>query len=471
MRSLRGALGCALIVLGMLAASAAPALAHASLVGSTPSAGTRGVGEERPTVVLRFSEAVQILNRSDVSVVNSRGFRVDTGAARTAPGSPRRVVVPLRGPLLPLSYTVRYRVVSADSHAAASAFVFAVGRAPLGEPILAGAGGLTDSSPAAVAARIAEFAALGLILGLLAFRALVWGPAVAVAGARGLGAGERDSALRHGQRLFWRTFWGIAVLAGLAESAVLAAKSAVVFHTGLVAAALDPAGAYHLVAASRFGDLLGWRSAVLFLLIAVAFVTWSAERAAGPSAGRRLPAAVMGVLGVAALTLLASQGHASQAPLAPLSVAADAVHLAGAAIWVGGLPCLVAVLLRAPRALPGAGRALASASLARFSRIALWSVAVIAVTGLVRLAGELSSPAQLVTTGYGRDLMLKASLLCPILILAQSNRRLVAGMANGLTPTAARLRSVARSVQMELAIAVMIVAVAALLVAQIPGRG
>jgi len=187
--------------------------------------------------------------------------------------------------------------------------------------------------------------------------------------------------------------------------------------------------------------------------------------------GRRGAHALMGLLGVTALTMLASQGHASQAPFAPLQIAADAAHLAGAAIWIGGLPCLAAVLVRAPRALPEGGRSLASATLSRFSKIALWSVVVIAVTGLARMLGELATPVQLVTTGYGRDLMLKASLLAPILILARRNRRLVAALAGGLTPTAARLRSVARSVQMELAIAMGIVIVAALLVAQIPGRG
>jgi hypothetical protein len=46
----------------------------------------------------------------------------------------------------------------------------------------------------------------------------------------------------------------------------------------------------------------------------------------------------------------------------------------------------------------------------------------------------------------------------------------VATLAGGLVPTAARLRTVARSVQMELAIAMGIILVAALLVAQIPGR-
>jgi copper transport protein len=469
MSRMRRTLACALIALGVLGASAGPALAHATLLSSTPAPGTRGVLESARSVTLRFSEPVQVLNKSDITIVNGRGSRVDTGAPRTVPGDPRRVVIPMRGPLVPMSYTVRYRVVSSDSHTAAQAYVFGVGKAQLRDPILAGSGGLSDSSPTAVAARVAELVALGLLLGLIGFRALVWGPAVDT--VDGIGPAERESAVRHGQRLFWRAFWALAVLAGAAEATVLATKSAVIFHTSILSAALHPADPYRLVAASRFGDLLGWRSGAIALLVGLAFLTWTAESAGPPSGrGRRGPLAVMALLGVTALTLLATQGHASQAPLAPLSIAADATHLAAAAIWVGGLPCLVAVLLRAPRLLPEGGRTLASATLRRFSRIALWSVAIIAVTGLARMAGELSSPTQLYSTGYGRDLMLKASLLLPILVLARRNRRLVAALADGLTPTAARLKAVARSVQMELAIAMGIIAVAAVLVAQIPGR-
>jgi copper transport protein len=468
MSRMRRLLVCALVALGILGCSAGPALAHASLLGATPGVSDRGVSEGMQSVTLRFSEPVEILNRSDVSVVNQRGRRVDTGAAHTVKGDAREIIIPVRGPLLPYSYTVRYRVVSSDSHAVDAAFVFAVGKAKLGEPILAGSGGLSDTSPAAVAARVIELTALGLLVGLLAFRLLVWGPAIET--ADGLGAAERERALGDAQRTFWRAFWSLVVLAGLAETAILAAKSAVVFHTGFIGGLTHPTAAYRLVAASRFGDLLGWRFAAILALVAIAFVTWSAETAEPPSAGRRWALVLMGLFGLAALTLLADQGHASQAPLAPLSVTADAVHLAGAAIWIGGLPCLLAVLLRAPRVLPEGGRAVASATLRRFSKVALWSVVVISVTGLVRMTGELSSPAQLWDTGYGRDLMLKASLLLPILVLARRNRRLVAALAGGLTPSAARLRSVARTVQMELLIGGGIIVVAALLVAQIPGR-
>jgi copper transport protein len=463
----RRALACALVALCVPAVSAGPAGAHASLLGSSPAAGGR-VKVGPPAVVLRFSEPVQILNRTDVTVVDGDGVRIDAGTARTAARDLGLVVVPVRGPLVPDSYTVRFRVVSADSHSTVEAFVFAVGDAPLGSPVLAGAGGLSDTSPAAVGARVVEFAALFLLLGLLAFRALVWRTAVQT--ARGLSGAERDTARRDGRRVFWRAFWALAVVAGVAEAGVLAAKSAVVFHTGLITAVLHPADAYHLVAASRFGDLLGWRCGALFVLVAVAFLTWNRETEGPPSVGRRGPMALMGLLGVVALTLLAGQGHASQAPLAPLAIASDAIHLTAVSIWIGGLVCLAAVLRRAPRAIPDGGRALASATLARFSRVALWSVVVIAVTGLVRATGELSSPAQVLTTGYGRSLLLKASLLAPILVLARRNRRMAFALAGGLPPTAGRLRAIARAAQAELAIAMGIVIVAALLVAQIPGR-
>jgi copper transport protein len=463
----RRALACALTVAGLSAATAGPAAAHATLAASAPAA--RGRVEVGPAAaVLVFSKRVEVLNRRDVTVVDGDGVRIDNGA-RSDPRNPRRIVVPLRGPMVADSYTVRYRVVSADSHEAVGAYVFAVGHARLAAPILAGAGGLSDSSPAAVAARAGEIAALMALVGLLAFRALVWAPAVE--SAAGLGAGERAAAVRGGQRVFWRAFWAFGVLAGIAETAVLAGRSAIVFHTGFVGALRHPADAYRLVGASRFGDLYGWRCGALAVLFALAFLAWNVESEASPAPVRRARMALMALPGVAALTLLAAQGHASQAPLAPLSVAFDAAHLTAASIWTAGLLCLATILVAAPRALPEGGRSLAAAALARFSRVALWSVVVIAATGVARATAELAAPEQLITTGYGRSLMLKASLLAPILVLARRNRRFVARLAGGAVPSVARLRAVARAVQAELAIAMGIVVVAAVLVAQIPGRG
>ena len=466
MRPLRRTLLCTGIVIVAAAWAAGSAAAHAKLVGSAPALGASGVQRDAAAVVLRFSERVAVLDGSTVTVVDGRGRRVDAGTARTSSGDPRRVIVPLRGPLSDDSFTVRFRVVSDDSHLEEGAFAFAVGRARLRDPLPADAVGLSDTGAVAVAVRWAELIAFGLLLGLIVFRALVW-DAVASA-AYGSNADERDRALRDGRRSFWRAFWGLAALAGVAEAAVLLEKSAVAFHTGIIGAMGRPDILTRVVSESRFGGLLGWRDLALLALVGVGFVTWSAEDGRAPSPGRPGPALLMALPALTALMLLASQGHASQAPLAPLSIAADAAHLTAAAIWIGGLPCLAVIALRAPRALPDTGRAVAAAALARFSRVAVWSVGVLILTGVARLAGELSSPAELWSTAYGRCIVAKSALLLPLLLLGDRNRRAIGALARR-APDQRRLKTIARRVQAELAIALAIIAVAALLVAEVPG--
>ena len=456
-RALAALVAAALGALSLLGASAPAASAHASLLRSLPRAAAH-VARPPARVRLVFSEPVQIVRSSDVSVVDGRGRPVGVGEPAGDPRDARLVTIGLRRGLPPDSYTVRYRVISDDAHEVDDALVFALGDGRLRPPVLRGAGGLSDTGPWAVAARFAELAALGLLLGLLAFRQLVWGPALRAAHRRDAPASA--AALAAGSRLFWRTFWVVAGAAGLAEAGVLAAKSAIVLHTGIGAALTDPQAAFRLVAASRFGDLLGWRSGLLLVLSAVAFWEWARETSAPRAAGRPLPSALIGAASVGALALLSAQGHASQAPLAPLSVTADAVHLAAAGVWIGGLPCLAAVLLRAPAGL-------ASSVLARFSRLALVAVGLVVATGLLRLAGELSRVAELWSTGYGRSILLKATLLLPILLLAARSRQALRRLPAG---GAAALRALRHNVRAELAIGLNIVLIAALLVAQVPGR-
>jgi copper transport protein len=178
----------------------------------------------------------------------------------------------------------------------------------------------------------------------------------------------------------------------------------------------------------------------------------------------------MAVLSIATLELVSYQGHASQAPLATLSVFVDSLHLGAVAIWLGGLPFLALVLRQAPRVLPEEGRGLAAAVLARFSTLAFAAVGVIALTGLARAVGQLSAPTQLWDTAYGRSLIYKSALLWPIAFLAFKNRKLLVALARVRTPPVAALVLVRRNLAIELAIGTAIVVVAALLAAQIPGR-
>jgi copper transport protein len=463
-----------LLTLGALcglavALPAESASAHATLVRANPPALAR-IAAAPERVTLAFSEPVQVVRPGDVVLLDHAGRRLRTGAAQAGHGDRRVVTLALRGAVAPDSYTIRYRVISADAHPAAGALVFAVGGAPLLPPAGRAVAGPSETGLLAVDARFAELVALGLLLALTAFRALVWGPAV---GRAGLDDTARAAAASAGRRAYWRALWGMVAVAGVAEAAVVVVKASLVFGSSPWAALTTPSAAERLLAASRFGDLLGARGGLLCAIAAVAVWAWQAEAAGAPDAGgpggRPAHAAALAALSAETLGLVAAQGHASQAPLPALSVAFDAVHLGAAAVWLGGLACLAFVLRAAPRRLPDGG-AVASAALRRFSRVALVAVGAVAVTGVVRAVGELGAPAQLFATAYGRSLLAKSLLLAPVALLALRNRRAVAALARAGRPSAAALRAVWRDVRAELAVGMMIVLVAAVLVAQVPGR-
>ena len=92
------------------------------------------------------------------------------------------------------------------------------------------------------------------------------------------------------------------------------------------------------------------------------------------------------------------------------------------------------------------------------------------MTGVLRTLGELGGPAQLWATPYGRSLLLKSALLAPVAVLALRHRRAIAGLGRSGRPAGAGLRRIARDVRVELVLAAGIVLVAAVLVAQVPGR-
>lgn len=98
------------------------ASAHAVLIGTTPR-NDQIVQLSPARVIVRFNEAVEGKFGS-IRVYNGAAQRVDTGASERP--SDRSVAVRLRPKLSRGTYTVTWRVVSADSHPVEGAFVFHV---------------------------------------------------------------------------------------------------------------------------------------------------------------------------------------------------------------------------------------------------------------------------------------------------------------------------------------------------------
>ena len=116
-------------------------------------------------------------------------------------------------------------------------------------------------------------------------------------------------------------------------------------------------------------------------------------------------------------------GHAGDPGRGALTITVDALHVAAAAVWIGGLAQLVVVVPHATRGLADAARDRARRqALGRFSTLALGSVIVIAVTGGARALWEVGAVSQVWSTGYGRTLIVKSVLFAGLIALGYRNR-------------------------------------------------
>lgn len=102
------------VLLAVLALGIAPASAHASLDSTSPDQGSE-LSSVPPAAILVFSEDIG-LNGQSLEVADPRGHRVDDGRPRHEGKDNRTVEVTLPPGLGRGSYTVTWRVVSADGH-------------------------------------------------------------------------------------------------------------------------------------------------------------------------------------------------------------------------------------------------------------------------------------------------------------------------------------------------------------------
>lgn len=113
------------------------------------------------------------------------------------------------------------------------------------------------------------------------------------------------------------------------------------------------------------------------------------------------------------------------------------MHLWGSSVWIGGLIGLLA--LCASGAVPAGRRAAFwSTTIRRFSVSAMSCVAAIVLSGLFLYWSHVDGPGQLLTTTYGRVLLVKILLFCVLLLLGAANQfwlhpRIVALRAAGDT--------------------------------------
>jgi putative copper resistance protein D len=135
-----------------------------------------------------------------------------------------------------------------------------------------------------------------------------------------------------------------------------------------------------------------------------------------------------------------------------LLIVITAMHHAGAAVWIGGLPCFLSAMRRLPI---GATR---SAVGARYSMLSMISVAAITFSGIGMLIHYVGGVDAMYGTAYGMMLGTKITLFFGLLCLGYGNFRVVRGLAGHPGGSVMRLR---RFAEVELGVGITIFFVAA----------
>ncbi len=392
----------------LLAVSILPGVlnAHAVLEESTPAAGST-VGPKLE-IKLRFNTRIDG-KRSQLELVTPPGK--SQPVTLESQDSPQ--IVSAHVALQDGSYRLRWQVLAVDGH------------------ITRGEFHSTSSDFVAKFLDIFEF--LSVLLRALSYAAM----ALAAGGAIFLVVvienplGPAGTAVRH-----WTTRAAMFV-ASIALASV--AITSMILQSTLNLPYWDLIGADYFI----------WGTFTIAVSIAMA---WFLNKL--PS--RRLPLilATVGLLTATAMTSHAAARITGRAGLGLLTI----LHSASIAAWIGGLPFLLI-------ATGTVGIGAATMLVRRFSKLAIFSVITLAVSGLALTFAYVDKPAALYGTAYGYMICTKVVLFAFVLAIGAFNKQIVARLTDKTPALLFRLR---RLTETEIGIGFTVLLAAASLTSQPP---
>jgi copper transport protein len=418
--------GCSTLAFPIAANGAGRALFHAALLHSTPAANSH-LTRAPDSLRLVFSEGV-VSGLSQVSLVAPDGRTVVLHIAND-PHDVHALVSAIDA-VSPGRYQVVWHVVSADGHPVGATFDFTVD-ATGNQPIATRPAPSVTSqqrsdttinvAPAEPPATTVQSPSTPVLASIL----------------RGVGLG----AMMAGLGLL---FFGATASAGKTRKPGSLATNLVAFGAVLLVAHLlawlrniSPTGGFD---SSFAGSVLRSTPGRAELLrVALGLLTlWAVGLA------RRGTLAL--VLGSACLIVSGAIGH--PAGIEPIwTIPSKAIHLLAGSAWLGGLLWLVTSVRREDVDFPTEAR--------RVSNIALISVGLVLLSGIIQIRFFLQQPGDLVHSDYGRLVSLKIIGLLVLIGLGAFNRYLV---LPAIDDSAAR-PTLSRTVRQEIVIMIALIVI------------
>ncbi|MCY7380815.1 MAG: copper resistance protein CopC [Gemmatimonadaceae bacterium] len=493
---IRGALATLIAAIALTMTTPGSASAHGRLKSSIPAAGAH-LASVPAQVRLDFSEAPE-LTFTMIRLQTADGRAIALTAPAYATDSRRSIVARVAEAMVAGTYVVMWQIAGDDGHPVRGQFDFVVAPGADGIGVVPGAvsgavpgnsaatpphdmsamhhdpvtmpqgDGFGAESPAYVIVRWIGFVALLIVVGAAAFRAFV---------LRRL-RGEGDPEART-----WEQAMTIAAEHGAARLGLLAAlllattlgfrlfAQSYAMHGA--SGSLDIVLVWQMIRSTTWGA--GWMLQLVGVLLAGAGfygARFASRRTDAPlvqppdTTPRPSTTLWWGLASAGAVACAFSpalSGHASSAPrFRAFAVLADGVHVLAASSWLGTLAVVLVAGIAASRMQLAERRGMMVRSLiTAFSPVALVAAGVATVTGVFAAWLHVGTIPNLWGTRYGITLLIKLGVLGVVTLTGFYNWKFVQPRL-GTDEATMKLQ---RSARVEVAVAVLVLLVTAVLVA------
>lgn len=373
------------------------AYAHAYIIKSNPAA-NQALGTPLHTVQIWFDGPVQTTFNA-LTVNDENGQRVDLNDAHIDQKNPDLLECNLRAGLRDGTYSVNWRVTSADGHPVEGIIPFSIGAEKI-NPEAHGAsshGYLPGADMLLI--RWLMYISMMCYLGIFVFYFFILPKKLST---------WPEVQLRF-SRVLWITFAGIAISVILS----LPLQTKIDADTTWVRA-IHPQFLKTVISLTRFGHL--WIIQAEIVLILFFLGTLMAKDLKGV---KHLIHFGAGILAIGLLISKSMTGHAASTTHPVVSITVDVVHMIAASVWLGSLLGMVVLI---PRLLHSNAnieqRQLYWESIRRFSPWGIMSVLVLMLTGLYAALQQIPTMYALLHTDYGKTLIVKLGVFCCMLGLA-----------------------------------------------------
>jgi Putative copper export protein len=437
------------IIAGLLLAlsNAMVAYAHPQIVSVEPAPNAR-LEQAPERVRITFNEPIEEAFAS-IQVLDVTGRAVDRGDGGRMQDDPTTLSASLP-PLEPGVYTVVWRVVGRDGHLVKGNFAFSIAGAPSGEPspfvpspppttLPTEAGHAVDQPAPSRSSDPLPDAALAVLRSVMLIGAVV--------AVGGMFCQYVIAAPGNGR--FTRRMHLLAV--GALLTLLVATLAFFAAHTLAITGRLTTDALVAVARDTRLGQALIARAILTLITLLLS---------------NQRPRWAPALSGVLILLTFSVSGHPAATATPLTSILLDWIHLAAAAIWVGGLAALALALHQTGEEVNSAHNLHPfRTALTRFSRLALGSAAALAISGVIAALSYLRTVSDLWLTDYGRALLAKSVLFGILIGFGAYHALLLRRETAWHTGEKARalVRRFRRSLPLEATIAIVVAGIAGVL--------